>query len=51
MITGLSRYGQPLGVSGNEYHLGLAPLIGQGDAGSNPAAAANKKNIKKIFFI
>jgi hypothetical protein len=35
-------FGQPLGVSGNKYHLGIASLIDHGDAGSNPAAAAKK---------
>jgi len=42
MITGFSKYGQPLGVSGNKYHLGIASLIDQGDAGSSPAAAQNQ---------
>ena len=35
-------YGKPLGVSGNKYHLGIASLLSQGGAGSNPAAAAKK---------
>ena len=38
-------FGQPLGVSGNKYHLGIASLIDQGDAGSNPAAAQKKASI------
>ena len=40
--------GQPLGVSGNKYHLGIASLLSQGGAGSNPAAA-QKNNFKKIL--
>jgi hypothetical protein len=31
----------PVGVSGNEYHLGLAPHISMGDAGSSPAQETN----------